>query len=209
MFKNYIPPCDDCGEILNETFKISQEREKWNRYFNEHLPNGYRSATPAMVSPHFASALEWRAAIKHGGLGLVGPSGAGKSSAITCLLYRLKLPFLWWSGTEARDAATEAATADRDREGARRRWDLAARIPILVLDDISQGRMTEAWSAKLFDLLETRMGGGLPTLWTSQISLPDLRAKIARQNGGDTEQADAISRRLAQHSLTLKASNQS
>ena len=78
-------------------------------------------------------------------------------------------------------------------------------VPILVLDEISQGKLTEAWSSRLFDLLETRLGAGLPTLWTSQIPLPEIRAKIVRQNGGDQAQADAISRRLAQHTLVLKA----
>jgi DNA replication protein DnaC len=124
---------------------------------------------------------------------------------MACLLFNLKTPFIWWSGTEARDAAIEAATADKDRDGANRRWEHAMRVAILVLDDISQGKMTEAWSSKLFDLLETRLGSGLPTLWTSQITLPDLRAKIVRQNGGDQAQAEAISRRLAQHSFILKA----
>jgi hypothetical protein len=72
-----------------------------------------------------------------------------------------------------------------------------------VLDDVSQALYTPACSSKLFDLLEIRLAAGLPTLWTSQLGLADLRAKIVRQNGGDNEQADAISRRLGQHSLVI------
>ncbi|MBK1884696.1 hypothetical protein JIN85_19955, partial [Luteolibacter pohnpeiensis] len=132
-------------------------------------------------------------------------SGIGKSHALASLLRKLEQPFLWWSGTEARDAAIEAATAEKDREGCKRRWQQGSTISILVLDDISQGRMTEAWSAKLFDLLETRMGAKLPTFWSSQIDLPKLREKIVRQNGGDTAQSEAISRRLSQHSMILRA----
>jgi hypothetical protein len=68
---------------------------------------------------------------------------------------------------------------------------------------VSQGKMTEGWSACLFDLLETRSSRWRPVLWTSQIGLAQLQAKIARQNGGDQAQADAITRRLSQHSLVL------
>ena len=93
--------------------------------------------------------------------------------------------------------------ADRGRDAARAQWEHAMRVPLLVIDDISQGRMTEAWSAKLFDLLETRLGGGLPTLWTSQIPIFELKAKICQQNGGDIAQAEAITRRLSQHSLVV------
>jgi hypothetical protein len=57
----------------------------------------------------------------------------------------------------------------------------------------------------VFDLLETRLGNKLPVFWTSQIPLADIRAKIIRQNNGDIAQAEAISRRLAQHSLILKS----
>ena len=197
--------CDDCAKIINQRVEVSRKREGWQNRYAKSLPAGYHGATPTKVSAALTPALAWKATSHHGGVGIIGPSGFGKSSAIACLLYTLKEPFLWWSGTEARDAATEAASADRDREGARARWGLAMRISILILDDISQSRMTEAWSAKLFDLLETRMGAGLPTIWTSQIALTELREKIIRQNGGDLAQADAISRRLAQHSLVLTA----
>ncbi|MFT3991730.1 MAG: ATP-binding protein [Luteolibacter sp.] len=139
-------------------------------------------------------------------MGLIGNSGAGKSCALSCVIQRLRKPFLWWSGTEARDAAIDAATADnKSREGHRQAWEHAMRVPLLALDDISQGKMTEAWSSKLFDLLETRLSNGLPTLWTSQISMSNFRSQIAHQNGGDVAQAEAISRRLNQHSHVIKA----
>jgi DNA replication protein DnaC len=91
----------------------------------------------------------------------------------------------------------------KDREGARRRWEHAMTVPVLALDDVSQGKMTESWSSSLFDLLETRLGNRLPTVWSSQITLPEIRDKIICQNGGDTAQAEAISRRLGQHSLIV------
>jgi hypothetical protein len=199
-----VPLCDDCGVDQYEDWKIKRKDDAWRRFYDARIPDGYRFAQADKVPPNFASALSWRADSKHGGVGIVGPAGKGKSCALACLLWTMRKPFTWWSGTEARDAAIYAATADRDRASARERWEAAMVVPILVIDDISQGKFTESWSSSLFDLLETRMGSRLPTLWTSQINLEEIRAKIVRQNGGDDAQADAISRRLAQHSLILK-----
>lgn len=205
LLPGIVPICDECEASQTSTWAIQETARKWRQLYFARIPPTYGRAVPAMVSQAFASVLSWTGEDRFGGLGLIGVSGAGKSSAIACRLFTLEKPFRWWSGTEARDAAIDAATADKDREGARQRWEAAMRTPILVLDDISQGKMTDAWSSKLFDLLETRLSGRLPTFWTSQISLEEFRAKIVRQNGQDAAQADAISRRLAQHSLVLKS----
>jgi hypothetical protein len=199
-----VPICDACAAIQAATWESEQRRKAWRNLFLSRCPKGYWDSKPEIVSLMLAPALQWSQAKHHGGLGLIGESNAGKSSAVACRLWTLEKPFLWWSGTEARDAATEAASAEKNREEARRRWHHATTVEVLVIDDISQGKMTEAWSSKLFDLLESRMGAGLPTFWTSQIPLERLRAKIVRQNGGDSAQADAISRRLGQHSLVLE-----
>mgnify|MGYP003859549587 CR=1 FL=1 len=205
MLPAAVPLCDDCGATQAATWHLNEKRQSWQRRFAEGVPEEYQTATPEEViaRKHYVSALTWRASDHHGGLGLVGTSGAGKSCALACRIRTLEEPFLWWSSTHARKKSTEAATAEHDRAGALRQWEVSGRIKILVLDDISQATFTTAWSSRLFDLLEARLAAGLPTLWTSQLSPADLRAKIIRQNGGDTAQADAISRRLCQHSLVI------
>ena len=207
MLPDSVPLCDECEAHQAVTWHLKQKREAWQRRFAAGVPDGYQTATPdeVIARKHYVRALEWQASDHHGGLGLVGPSDAGKSCAIACRLRTLEKPFLWWASTQAREAASKAATAQHDREGARRQWELAERIQILVLDDVSQATFTTAWSSRLFDLLESRLANGLPTLWTSQLAPENLRAKIARQNGGDEEQADAISRRLCKHSLVIHA----
>lgn len=205
LLPKVIPICDQCGEIQAEEFAQAGRNQRWADAVNNRLPKGYRLAKREKVRDEYAAAFSWAPESKHGGIGIIGASGRGKSCAIAALVMALQRPFLWWSGTEARDAAIDASMADRDREGCRQRWERSMRVPILVLDDISQSKMTEAWSSRLFDLLETRLSANLPTFWTSQMDLPDLRSKISRQNGGDSAQADAISRRLSQHSLILRA----
>jgi len=200
-----VPLCDACEARQTETWAETEQRKAWQRHFQARMPFIYQQADPLRVPACFQQALAWTPeGGKQGGLGIIGQPGAGKSCALACRLFTLGRSFRWWSGTEAREAAVEAASAEKDREGATRRWEAAMRVPILVLDDISQARFTEAWSSRLFDLLETRLSQGLPVLWTSQIPLDELRRKIFRQNGGDLGQAEAISRRLSQHSLILR-----
>jgi DNA replication protein DnaC len=206
-----VPLCDSCERRQADSWAAGERRRIWRNLYAARMPSGYAAAKPLEVRPWLRQALEWDGRAHRGGIGLIGPSGSGKSCAVACLIYRLELSFTWWSGTEAREAAVAAATATatekKDRDGAGRTWERAMRVPMLVLDDISQGRMTEAWSARLFDLLEERSRSVLPTIWTSQINLTDFREKIVRQNGGDREQASAISRRLGQNALILKNEN--
>ena len=123
--------------------------------------------------------------------------------AAACLVKAMQRPFRWVASTKARAIYTAAATADRQDAGdCRATWDRLATIAILVLDDLSQGSFTPAWGSALFGLLEERTGRGLPTIWTSQIPLRELAVKI--ENGtGDGSQAEAITRRLGQHSLVI------
>lgn len=205
VLRGIVPICDPCADVQQAKIDKEASERVW-RLAKSKLPDDYHKAVPEQVPMWFADALRWRAADHPSGLGLIGPTGQGKSCTIACLLMQMKERFLWWSGTQARDAAIRAATAERDRAAARAEWDYAMRVPLLVLDDISQGKMTEAWSAHLFDLLETRISSRLPTLWTSQIDMPALREKIFNQNNRDQAQAEAITRRLAQHSRVLKMS---
>lgn len=203
-FLNIVPVCDQCSEKQKLAYEAQKEAAAWNNLWHSRMPPGYRITQRDLVPLNLKPIFEWSQEAHCGGMGLIGKAGSGKSFAMASFIQFHRRGFLWWSGTGARDAAIEAASADRDRDGCRRRWEHGMTVPILVLDDISQGRMTEAWSSKLFDLLETRMSALLPTLWTSQIDLPEMRQKIVRQNGGDAAQAEAISRRLSQHSLILR-----
>ncbi|RYD18223.1 MAG: hypothetical protein EOP88_23385 [Verrucomicrobiaceae bacterium] len=201
-----IPLCDTCAKLQTQTWDAKKAPASWGVRYRRALPLDYQQAQTGKIPPCYASALDWTAEEHRGGVGLVGPSGSGKSCAMACLLWKLEMRFIWWSGTEARDVGTQSAMSSHpDHAEACKLWQKAMTVPILVLDDLSQGRMTEAWSSRLFDLTETRKSRGLPTFWTSQIPLEELRQKMARQNGGDTEQAMAISRRLGQHSLVLSA----
>src|SRR5690242_1290487 len=104
-----VPICDSCAEQQSATFKSDQLAATWRRYFAAKLPQGYQIARRDRIALGFTPALFWSISQKPTGIGLIGKSGAGKSCTIAALLRGLEQRFLWWSGTEARDAAIDAA----------------------------------------------------------------------------------------------------
>ena len=203
LLGGYVPPCDACAD-LRETTRAAAGAAPPRHRFAGRMPPAYRRSQSPLVPSCYREALSWKPETHRGGVGLIGPSGSGKSSAIACLALARDELFLWWSGAEARSIAIEAATADSGREAALRRWQSAMHVPILIVDDISQGVMTAAWTSRFFELLEIRLAHDRPTFWTCQMSLDDLRATMIRQNGNDKERAVALSRRLGLFSLILK-----
>lgn len=201
------PACDAIEEEADRRRRAEEEakraEERWQWHLAENLPLIYQRAEDNKVTPTLAAIFDWSPDTAPGGIALIGQAGSGKSSAAACLVKRLRGPFVWWSGTEARQAAIEAAT-DRDNK-AKGAWEAGFKIGLLVIDDLSQAKFTEAWSSALFGLLEHRLSRLKPTVWTSQLGEAALYQKIAAQNGGDTAQADAIARRLFQHSLVIHA----
>ena len=206
MLEFNVPPCDPCAKLQTQDWDAKKAPTPWDVTYRKKMPLDYQRAEIGQVPSCYAGALDWTAEGYRGGLGLIGPSGEGKSCAIACLLWKLEKRFLWWFGSQARDVATHSAMPDHPNHAdACKSWQNALDIPILVLDDITQGVMTAAWSAKLLALLEIRKSHGRPTFWTSQMTLPELREKLGKQSGGETATADATSRRLGQQSLVLHA----
>jgi DNA replication protein DnaC len=198
-----VPLCPSCEVKQDQQWAKGEATRKWRKLYAARCPERYALARPDRVSERYRQILQWDQEAHGGGAGLVGVAGSGKSSAVACLMDQLRIPFLWISGTDARDLSNRAVSGDGEKSGDMAKWRYAHNADFLVLDDISQARFTEAWSSRLFGLLEDRLSHERPTIWTSQLALTDLKYKIYTQNGGDLEQAEAISRRLGQHSLKL------
>lgn len=190
-----------CRECSREATAQAAADTAWRKHW-QRMPADYRRADAN--HPDFTAALaalEWDRARHPGGVGIVGPAGTGKSMALACLLRRLRLPFRWESGTSARQAHLDAATGER-ADGSAEQWRALHTCAALAIDDLSQWHFTESGGSALFGLLEARRSARLPTFWTCQKALPDLRALIFSRTK-DSDQADAISRRLGQASLII------
>lgn len=188
--------CDEC-EAATAALEASQRAEDRRSAFLAGIPAEYRSASPERVSACFAQAKMARPLR----MGLIGPSGSGKSCAMAVHVIARAKPFVWLTVNELREITTKAATDGGEWSAKLNR---ARAVPVLVIDDISQARFTEAFASELYQLLEIRNKNQLVVLWTSQKPLDALRVKIAAQCG-DSDQSDAISRRLGQDALQLRA----
>ena len=185
--------CDAC-EVAMETAAAADSVARSARKFMERFPEEYRNAEPERVP------RAYRATGSPQRLSFVGKSGSGKSCAMACHLKQRGAIFLWISATELREITTKAATDGGDWS---KHLDKIKRVPVLAIDDISQARFSEAFAMALFDILEHRNAHRLAIVWTSQKPMEILRAKIAQQCG-DADQAEAISRRLAQGATKLE-----
>jgi DNA replication protein DnaC len=197
MLPGIVPLCDVCAERQETEYEARMRSERWIANLRSNMPESYRNATPGQIPAALKPAYGWSQTKYPNGMGVVGESGIGKSCAVACLVAWLKYPFYWWSGTEARQIAIEAATGDSGITGPFAQWKSAMhRMPLLVIDDIAQAKFTESWASALYQLLEARSSNHLPTIWTMQITGSELLKKISDQNGGDHAQAKAIIRRM-------------
>jgi len=188
--------CDDC-EAATAALEASQRAEDRRAAFLAGIPAEYRSASPERVPACFAQAKMARPLR----MGLIGPSGSGKSCAMAVHVIARGSPFVWLTVNELREITIKAAVHGGEWSAKLNR---ACAVPVLVIDDISQARFTEAFASTFYELLEIRNKNRLVVLWTSQKPLDALRAKIAAQCG-DSDQSEAISRRLGQDALQLTA----
>lgn len=188
--------CDTCEENA-KSMELRQREESRRNAFLAGIPEEYRKATAARVPECYAVATTGTPLR----MGLIGPSGAGKSCAMALHIIQRAQPFLWLTVNELREITTKAATDGGQWSSKLNR---ARVVAVLVIDDISQARFSEAFASALYELLEIRNKNRLAVLWTSQKPLDELRAKIAKQCE-DGDQALAITRRLGQDAVKLES----
>jgi DNA replication protein DnaC len=63
---------------------------------------------------------------------------------------------------------------------------LVERIPLLLLDDIGQERITDTTGSAFFSLIEQRNSQKRPTLWTSNLNSDTFRQALGSQRGDPT-----------------------
>lgn len=163
-----------------------------------------KAAKQAGVTARYADAAcelgDRLAAMAREGRGayLSGPVGAGKTHALMAAARQLA-PY---SRTRCRVVAfsalvTQARSAWRSNGGDGYDWLLdAARKPVLMLDELGEGRMTEGYAADLYRIVDARYQDGLPLLCASNLALPVLGDALMA--GTDETTARRIVSRLAE-----------
>lgn len=178
--------CDECSNDSPDEVSRSAAADSWKRQ----VPPQYRAAIPTRVP------TTWR--LGDMGLGLYGRPGTGKTCAAAVIAQRCNLRIVWVTGMQLRELATAAASADdrEERNAAKQRLEFLTRIPLLVIDDISMVKMSEAFAPRLCDLLEQRRNNAKPVIWTANFGPGQLAQHFAK--GCEEQLADSIERRLCQ-----------
>ncbi len=130
------------------------------------------------------------------GVYVFGPRGTGKTTLAASLLKA----WVERHGATALFATVSGMLTDingshhdgRGEQEATHRYE-AARL--LVLDDVDKRVATPGAVSKLFEIADARWAERRPTIWTSQISLGELRDRLA--DAGGTDVADALASRIS------------
>lgn len=185
--------CDSCS-LLPEPPQESPIVQNWKRQ----VPAEYQTGTLPNTSPAVA-ALQWNPEQSRG-LAVYGVPGIGKSTAVAILTKKLGLRLSWVNGMRLREVATEMSMGDHtdDRAAAISQWRWWERVPLLVVDDIDKARFTEAYTTRLFGLLETRRNNLRPIIWTGNLGPGALCRQIA-DGCGNVPLAQSVERRLFQN----------
>lgn len=140
------------------------------------IPPRYHEATHPLAS-QLASQLEGGR-----GLYLYGPNGTGKTT-LAAAICRLKLdarPLMVGSINLLLDLQATYGQARAEAEVLAK----YSNAPILVLDDIGKEQATEWAASRLYAIIDARYGRLLPTVATSNFTLPDLAARFKDQATG-------------------------
>lgn len=147
-----------------------------------------RAARQAGVTPRYEGAscpLGARLArmAKEGrGAYLHGPVGTGKTYALMAAAIILA-PY---RRTRCRvvpfgELLDQARAAWRSNGGDGYDWVAdAARKPVLLLDELGEGKLTEGYASELYRVVDWRYERMLPTLCASNLTLPELGKSLAR-----------------------------
>lgn len=184
--------CTPCGEQRERdeasaaaTAKANARATEWN----ELCPVEFRTIEEggktdlvrmAVDQPGNIEVLDWKYGAR--GLLLIGPSGKCKTRIAWRLLRRE-----WDSGRKVKAMKAHRfgieAVALQMSHGFREWFDELVEVPLLLIDDLGKGRLTDAVESHLFGLLDERSENGRPVIVTTNSNGKDLVDKMSADRG--------------------------
>jgi len=174
------------------------QRIKW---FHDACLPLYRESDTSRFSKKLLTAIN-EYTVTPQGLGFVGKPGECKTRAMFILLRRLIMDDgVYCKAVSTPKFATLCANQFSDnfqaKEDAEKKMKSFQSCDVLFIDDLGKNKMTERAEVELYDLLETRTGKMIPTLWTANAASGELLAMFSKDRG------EAILRRLAEFSKVI------
>jgi DNA replication protein DnaC len=192
--------CDVCTDEFAEKrrneikqAKLEAKKAEWSKI----CPATYNQTDENQLDPKlFLAAQNW--GYGPTGLGFVGPAGTTKTRCAFWLLRKWHFAGLRVAAINAAELSSLSAKqfSDQPEESwaAKERIKNATRCPLLFLDDIGKGKLTERAESDLYALLEHRTSNMLPTIWTANANAKKLGAILTH------DRAEPILRRLTEFS---------
>lgn len=170
-------------------------------WFQEACPPLYRESDTSRFPAKLFDAIKGYT-VSPQGLGFVGGVGECKTRAMFTLLRRLIMDEGVYckavsSPKFAMLCANQFSDDDELKSDAEKKMKTFHSCAVLFIDDVGKNKMTERAEVELYDLLETRTGKMIPTLWTANASDSEMMAMFSKDRG------EAILRRLAEFSKVI------
>lgn len=194
--------CDSCQQRRcdeAERLKAEQLRSSQNLELCRAIPPLYRQNDRSLIHPTVLASIDTFDLDSPKGLYLSGPNDHSKTRGACMLLER----FCRHGKTIAMVQSTALVELffqqfRDDGEKAVERLKKLKWADVLLIDDVGKEKATERFETEFFSLLEYRTSHLRKTLYTSNLSLPDLRMTFSKQHGG------AIIRRIIQFSKCVE-----
>jgi DNA replication protein DnaC len=159
-------------------------RNRWEAI----CPPIYRDTDANRLTPEMRRYAETWTSEGGRGLAFVGATGKCKTRVCYMILARYHYDGQGVYGiTAAKLAELVQKQFDNETRGeSLEKLKLIERIPLLLLDDVGQEKITERTGSQFFSLIEQRTSWKRPTLWTSNLDAGTLKQALGAHRGQPT-----------------------
>jgi DNA replication protein len=193
--REYFAPthCESCtAEHQRTQARIAhQERvadltREWERI----CPLIYRDTDVNRLSPTMRKFAETWTSENGRGLAFVGPTGRCKTRVCYMILARYHFDgqrVFGITGAKLAELVQNKFSPDNEIRGASiEKLRLIEKIPVLLLDDVGQERITDRTGSEFFSLIEQRTAWKRPSLWTSNLDAGTFKQALGAERGQPT-----------------------
>jgi len=164
------------------------------QYFDKICPALYRDTdVKRLPAAQYKQIMDWSGESGRG-LYLLGPSGTGKTRCMWKLIERITMTT--WINVRVFDSLkwqVEVSRAFGQPEYTEEWLDKVSDAPILFIDDMFKGKMTDAQSHAAHGVLERRSAHRRPTFCTSNVDGDNLSSRVI-----EPTTAESILRRITE-----------
>jgi primosomal protein DnaI len=174
---------------------IAENKEIRQQYFDKICPPLYRDTdVKRLPAEAFKRVMGWEPGSEGRGLYLLGPAGTGKTRCMWQLIERITLTS--WTNVRVFDSLVwqiQVSRAFGNPDTTEEWFERVCDAPILFIDDMFKGKMTDAQSHAAHGVLERRSAYRRPTFCTSNVDGDNLSSRVI-----EPTTAESILRRITE-----------